>query len=1217
MRDVSKLTSIPSATLGGYFAGRHLPPANRPEVLEQLVTACKGNTKTLRELRDELVHISALRRTALVRRAPYRGLEGFSKDDGDVYFGRAELGARLVQMVAVAASSPCPLVPVIGPSGVGKSSLLKAALVPAIEGSDSSYRCVVTTPGNQPKEAIGAAMDAVAGAARAVIVVDQFEELFTLCDSSPQRTEVIDGLLRWSVEPGRDRIVVWGLRADHYGFAAQHESLVKSIELHQVLVPPMGPAALREVIEGPAAAVGLRLESGLVELILNDALDEEHAGDALPHLSHLLNTMWLQSDRRQLRTKDYQAVGGLKGAMRGSAEKALSELTASEQDVARAILLRLVAVADVGLPTRRRASLESLTAFDDGAPEVLAHLAHYRLVTTDTDGATISHEALINGWPRMGAWIEEDRSALLVREMVSRQVAAWNEGDQDPDLLLRGSRLGAIREWMLEHPASLTSTEEQFVAAAIEAEREAQGARERTHRKTRRLLVATAAFAVVAALVSTQLFQARTSLATQRDEAESRQLAFASDELNDRQDPLWAQIGLASWRAAETTEARSALFDATSGAALTRRVGSAQVPVSAVIPGQPLMVFGAADGGIDLVELTDGQFIERSRVEFDTKDDPARVMGLAVSPDGQYLAVTGDASIVRIFDVSDPDEPAFLIDLEAGAGKALTFDGSGEWLIAGDVKGVVRRWAVTGGAFEGRENLATDNMSGAIQDLAASPDGQAIAAVTWGGDVATWPMTEDAVEPAHLQQYGDRAGQLAVAFSADSRRLVTGGKDWIPRLWEVGADQSLTADAEISDLTTWVNEVAFAPDGTELVVATSDNAVRRFDVTDAEPRLLTVLPTSAPVVDMDPMRDSSWSLALDEETTYVWDTAGPVMPDLGATVYSTRASEVGDLLVTTPGPTDGRVLIWDVANPMDPVLVSELTAPEGSGVSSGAATFSNDGSTLLIGSMTGYLVAWDVSAPSDPAIVVNEKIADGPVQQVAFAADDSLVAGVSEDGFLVTVNARSGEVPAVNQTEKRPGMLSLAADSGTLMAPGGSTGDVSLWESTDLSAPLSEIDGNGQAVYGSDMSDEASLLAFGGSRAELDVYDISDPSAPQQLGEALTGPTSTIYSVEFNSDGSRVAAAAQDGVTWIWERTDSGEFELYAALRAGGVPMNSVGWSANDSVLYAGGQLGKLRVWSVDEDQAVGRICSVVGDPITPQEWGIQAPGVEFRDLCD
>ena len=458
------------------------------------------------------------------------------------------------------------------------------------------------------------------------------------------------------VAPAASRVrIVMSIRADFYAECADHEWLARCISDNQVLVGPMRRAELRRAIEQPAARVGLRLEDGLTETVLDDAAA---ASGSLPLIGHALMETWLRRRGTLLTLEGFRAAGGVIGAMTQRADALYRQLDPHEQEVARQLLLRLVNPGDGTPDTRRRVTWREL-GDDPVQRRVIDALAAARLVTVDDDRVEITHESLIHGWPLLDGWIEQAREDLRTRARILRAAEEWDGQDRNPALLYRGSPLEAASAWAAEHPGDLGPLETDFVAASDAAERAEIEAAEKEHHSRRRVrraaVSALAVLAVAAVVASAAAFVALKSSQAKEEEARDRaaRLLGSQSSAGSRADPL---LGLALGAESIARSDRPAV-DARRGLVASRtQLAETVGPVPLGAP------FPVGDAGT-----------------------------LTVTPRGDLVATGSRTGSINLWDATTGESRGVLSAPEKGI-QDLAIDPQGRWLVAGDADGRVWRW---------------------------------------------------------------------------------------------------------------------------------------------------------------------------------------------------------------------------------------------------------------------------------------------------------------------------------------------------------------------------------------------------------------------------------------------------------------------------------------------------------------------------------------------
>lgn len=450
---------------------------------------------------------------------PFKGLASFDRSDADYFCGRERVVSELIARLASS-----PLVGIVGASGIGKSSLLKAGVLAsladgALPGS-GSWRQVIVRPGDRPADELARALDGAGltngpaglkAGERLVIAVDQLEELFTGCDDEAERADFLEAVTVAAHDSaGRARVVV-ALRADFYGRVASYPRFAALLSRSHVLVGPMDREELARAIEQPAARAGLEVDRALVEALVHD-IDGEPGG--LPLLSTALLELWRERDGRTLRYERYSSSGGVQGAVARLAEDAYARLSEPDRRIARTLLLRL-ASGEASALVRRRVPIAELEQID-GAAGVLAALTDARLLTAREGEIEVSHEALIREWPRYRAWLEEDRVGRRVHQHLTASAREWEVHRGETGDLYRGARLAAALDWASQHAEEQSQPERQFLAAS----------RRQSEREARRLR---AILAAVAALLAVSIVAGIVALVQQRTARNEARVALSRE----------------------------------------------------------------------------------------------------------------------------------------------------------------------------------------------------------------------------------------------------------------------------------------------------------------------------------------------------------------------------------------------------------------------------------------------------------------------------------------------------------------------------------------------------------------------------------------------------------------------------------------------------------------------------------------------------------------
>ncbi|MET7463467.1 helix-turn-helix domain-containing protein [Nonomuraea sp. NPDC005501] len=790
-REAGGLTYRAMATRAGYSvttlsqaaAGERLP--SLPVVLA-FVETCGGDVSAWERRWQQVIDEVARERADDDGAAgPYPGLAPYGTDDSGRFFGRERLVEELQELLRRHRFAA-----VFGPSGSGKSSLLRAGLVATAraESGDPLAECLILTPGEHPMRHADR-FSPGEGDSATLIVVDQFEEVFTLCRDQRERGRFIDLLLS-ARQPQSRMKVVMAVRADFYGRCAEHRELTEALRETNLLVGPMHQEELREAIVRPAMAEGLTVERALTAEIVADVADEP---GALPLMSHALREVWRRRTGKMLTLDAYEAVGRVQGAISHTAEELYAGLSPAQARIARRILLRLVQPGEQAQDTRRPAARAELDPYEEADTAlVIEQLARARLLTLHQDTVELAHEALIESWPRLRGWVDEGRDRLRTHRQLTDAAEAWEAHGRDAGLLYRGARLAVADKLFIEpgNRDDLTPLERDFVDASAALAR----------RTSRRQVAVSAVLVVllVASMAAAGVAIRQAGVADDRlAEATARLAARRADALRMSNPKLARRLSAAAWRLAHVPEARAALID------------SMALPLVDVV--------SAPYSTTDLV-----------------------VRGLSV--DGTRLAVYPPGpeegpGVLRVFDVATMKEIASTIWTGQSASEVV-WSPDGRTLAVDDGTNA-RLWTV---GTRGLTDLGVAIPG--LDPVKFSPDGRLLIGIrnyrseAWSIADRTRVLDEqvNAVSPG---------GRLALVIPAEADEWTitpsaSGGRASSGRrveLWDLEKRKPLRAPW----LPATASEGLFSPDGKHLAVSTNDG-VRLFDISSGKEVLRPLLP---------------------------------------------------------------------------------------------------------------------------------------------------------------------------------------------------------------------------------------------------------------------------------------------------------------------------------------------------------------------------------------
>ena len=1213
IRDVARRTTIPASTLGGYFGGRHLPAPNRPEILRELLTAMAVPDEDHDRWQRALRRAVQGRRSVVRSASPYPGLRAYQAADAEAFFGRQQATRTLLATFRRAyTESDLPIVVVTGASGSGKSSLLRAGLLPAL----TDWDIAVIEAGSDPLEQL-TLLEPENPRRAACLVIDQAEGLWS--KAAPQsRSEFLTRVATW-VRPARTwdgesahagdggtgdeppRVAVFGMRADFYSQAAEDPGLRTALQENHFILAPLSSAELAEAVIEPARLAGVTVRPELVSAIVHESLaTQQGEGSFLPHVAHCLSRMWSQREGSELTLDLYERTGGISAVLRESAESAWQALAEAQRPVARRLLLDMVQ-AEPGLPRTGRAV--PTDGLSDAELSVLETFATARVVAMVEDSASLAHEAIITAWPRLRDWVEQDLERLTLVRRLEREAETWVAADREEDLLLRGSRLLAYQDLADEECDLVAAREAEYLAASRDLASREEATRSRRQRQQKVLLVTVSTLAVAALLAVLGYVGTNRQLSRERDGAASRQLAALSTEAAKSDYVASSGLALAALDTAETVEARSAVLAGSALGDVTRFVGPIGQRMVTASPDGQVLAASDATGEIVLYDVGGDRVSELARLAAPATDGDGTVFAVQFSPDGRYLAVGGASGWVRLLDLTDPQTPGEATTLDAGGtvyALAWTDDTT---LYAGTQNAGLLRWVRQGSTFEASAAPATDHPV-----LALATDGAALAAGDDAGGVTVWPLEEGvAGAPVTATLSALPIASLAV----DEGELLVGGRDRVLSRVPL-ADGVLGEPVEVSRFDSWVN--ALSTSAGYLAAGSSDSTVRvwRSDA-DTDGRALAF---SAPVTSLQPVAGQRLAVALTNGDVHLVDLARTLLYPGPGNVFTTQFSADGERLVVVPGAVN-RLSVFDMSAPDDPTLLLRIDGDEESGFN-GVGAISPDGELVVAARRDGVVLGFDISDPRRPERVFAEKVSDEMPEHVVFAPSGEFLLVGGDDNLVHVVSLADG---AVGDIESLTGPTNYVLNVGispdeTQVAAASLDGSVHRWvREGDRWTALEPIE-VGSNVLTLAFHPDGDRLAASGSDTVVRVWDVSGDSAT--LEAELTGPDNEVYQVAFSADG-RLAAASTDQTVTVWSpSTDdvSSAYSPYAVLRPGTGALFATGWSPGGDRLVAGGVDGAVHLWDTDPASIRQRVCTTGGDLLSEEEWEQSVGGLPYRSPC-
>ncbi|MGD2078324.1 MAG: protein kinase, partial [Chloroflexota bacterium] len=1121
---------------------------------------------------------------------PYKGLRPFEETDAEYFYGREEL----VQQLLCQLSSPSPqpassscerFLAVVGASGCGKSSTIRAGLAPALRrgalpGSETWF-VVHTHPGPHPLEEMEQALLKVAiepgrsliddirsdqrgllrvvrrclagEKSKLVLIIDQFEELFTLVENERERTCFLDSLYTAVTAIDSPLYLIVVLRADFYDRPLGYPNFGQLVRDNLVTVLSLTPEQIIQAIVLPAERVGLHFESGLESQIVTAVTDQP---GALPLMQYALTELFENREENRLTMAAYQLIGGVTGALGRRADELYEDLEPTGQETAQQLFLHLLKLGQEGEVTRRRvlrSELESLAINGGDWPtgstqgprerrlptimaEVIDLFGQHRLLTFDRDPVTraptveVAHEALFQEWARLKNWLDNYRNDIRLKRRLESATAEWMAAGQEASFLLRGSHLNQTEAWANETKLALTPIEWRFLAASLAARRRRQAAElaRAQHeealigrsRNILRLLVIILALATLVAAILARSARRAQVIAQEESQARATQQAVAESESDAR-------------------ATQQFLAEEQADLATSRELAASALNNLAVDPERSILLALYAFSRAYTLEAENAlhQAVQSSRLQQTLWGHSGRAYFVTFSPDGSKLATSNGQGTVIIWDANTGDS---LLTLRGHSDETFGVDFSpdGKQLAAASYDGTAIIWDVQSG-----QQLLT--LAGHESELVAvqfSPDGHRL--VTNGlydSQVKVW----DARTGEELNSFlAHQAPVWYVTYDPAGERLATASVDGTARVWDADTNRELLTLGGHDDV---VSRVNFSPDGSRL--ATSSLKARIWDAATGQEQLTLDGHTSLILwVEFSPDGSRLATASVDGKVK-VWDAvsgeelftlAGHTGPVLGMDF-----SPDGSRLAT--GSFDGSVRIWDLAPERELLTITGHTDMVNS------IAFNHDGTQLLSGSYDGTARVWDVGDPSAGTfgremLAVGEADREEGVRSVAFSPDGSRFLAGNAEGIIKVYDAATGQAlitlrghaPGQSGETTFDGITGAAfSPDGSLIATASDDLTAKIWDAS-TGRELFSLEGHASALASNPPFEGVVQVAFhpffpvvvtAGADGTVKAWSTEDG---RQIFDQLAHPESVVIDLAFSPDGSRLATGAFDGTAKIW-----------------------------------------------------------------------------------
>ena len=1193
-------------------------------------------------------------------RCPYKGLEVFEEEDAELFFGRERLVNELVGRVKESRT-----VFITGPSGSGKSSLVRAGLIHALKQGaiKGSERWLYETmkPGREPIKDLALAFSRLKSPElqdyflahlsetdilnkcaesvlsgrkdqRFVLFVDQFEEVFTQINSEEERIAFINMLAHaGTIENGRV-IVLFAMRSDFVSNCATYPALNELLSQEFRQIGAMQPEELVSAIALPAMHVGLPVEHELIAQIINDMRGEP---DALPLMQFALKDLF---DAKQaeggviaLTLKDYLQHGGIHKSLERHADATFAQLSESEQELTRSIFSGLIEIGRGTQDTKRTALFDELVPANTKAEDVLAivqKLADARLIITDEqagkDMVTISHEKLIEAWPWLKKLVNENRDAIALQNEIASDAKEWEDHNRDLSYLYSGARLANVREQLNAKKLVLSETSNEFVRAG-------QG-QEKRNRRVRIMGVAVPIGLVIVAVILFSYISSANSarLAEERLIAVNTQAALVSTS---------QAVAVTAQAAAEEAQKQANIALARQLAVQSESL-NLNDKITAIQSGLLAVEAGKRDSSLT-IDRALRRYLSVNPLPIVQMIHDGHLRSVAFSSDGKYLVSGGDDGTVRVWDVSEAKEVRRLLHDQGVT--SVAFSSDGRYIVSGSYDKLVRVWSTATGNEISR--MSHDFL---INSVAFSPDDQHVVSGSADNTVRIW----EAATGKEVARMAHGTEVKAVAFSPDGRYIVSGG-GFAVRIWEAATGKEVARITHDGPVTS----VVFTRDSQYVVSGSGtfgyEGLVLVSEVTSGKggSRLTNTDNGIEGVLSLAVSPDGKYViLGNEDDIARIWElkTGKEVVHMIhDDDVLTVSFSPDGKYAVS--GSRDGMIIVWAITTGNEVAHIAH-----GDRVNSVA--FSCDGKYVVSGGEDRSLRVWEATSGKE----IHRMLHDAAVNSVDINCDGKYIASGSGDGSVRVWEASTGKEIARMTHGVFVTSVDFSADGKFLVSGGCDKGEFSedctlatarVWEiATGKEIARTVHNAN---VFSVAFSPAGRYIVSGGSSETVHILDVA-------TGKEITHvlPNGPVMSVGFSWDGKYVVARLAGGIMFVWEAisgNEVGHLELhdtsyqaavafspdgrfiasgareyilvwevssgneYARINTGSW-VNSIAWNGDGRYIVSGSDDGMARIWYWETKDLVSEVCKRLSRNFTHAEWasymGSEPSGVSCTQLA-
>jgi len=1107
-----------------------------------------------------------------VKCCPFPGLQAFNAKNKNFFFGREVLVKKLADRLEQE-----NFLAILGPSGCGKSSLVFAGIVPELETRDSGIQTFVMSPGKNPGDRLNSILAKIDTDRKTVLVVDQFEELFTLCMDTKVRENFLDMLTKAPQNENGMKIIIT-MRGDFMNDCAKNSALGQLIQKSLKPIMPMNTAELRNAMEQQAAAVNLRFEADLSHTILTEVQDEP---GAMPLLEHLLQEMWNRRHGRWLRASEYRALGGIRKAIAHTADGLYHELDDTGKNQMRNIFLRLIRLGeDTGSDqeyrdTRQRVLLKDLVPVDgdkEDVRKIVHQLADAKLLMTDDKEVEVSHESLIRHWPRLRRWLNEDRSGLRIWADINEEAKKWDRGGRlDNELPQWNNRLEKAGALFLQTRFAPNQLQQEYFNECI-ALRDREIEREKQYTASLKSRLFVAIIAIFIAVISGGF------AAWKWDEA-AEQTHIANNKLIEAKNNL----GFALYEKAER-EFKNKNINAAKLYSLHALVNFNQEPTGDGIVKTITNV-------INFNRKQTNASIDINRIE----NQRAKALGLII----------GNIGYSKVFTL--PSSGSY----HNSKVNCILFKADGKSLFS--VEGnTIHLWDME----TGKEKFISSEHTDSIKGLTLSKDGNTL--VSWeGGRANTIRLWDTEMLKEKQVLFGHWREVLSAVLLSDCKTILSVAKDNTIRFWDLNREEESKIIKQKSDSKA-VCCATLSPEGKYLALGfLNDNNIQLLDIEKRKEKAI-ITDHKASVREMVFSKDGKTLSSRDiYNSIYIWDVETckrKLILEGQRSVIKRRVincmSFSPDGKILASGLEDGTIIVWDAKNGIkkdvlklhSSAIHSLSFSPDGTILASGSneirlwnieigkekmkqnmcqsrinsLTFSSDGRTLVSGSNDSAIRFWDLKMGREISYL-HTKGYNG----VVYSPNGKVIASHSyKTIFLLEVDTENEKQIIVPKGI----ILNLAfSPDGKILASG-------IKQNSDFESNLIKLWNvkttneiacfKGRSINSICFSSDGKTLAAG-SEGEIVLWDVKT----KKIKTTMNGGIFNSKSLIFSTNGTMLASMYPDAI-FIWD-VKTGEKKT---VFDGHGLISCFSFSPDGKIIASGSKKNSILLWDVDTGKVKAKL---------------------------